>query len=138
MVRRSPQRPALPGLTAKRTWSARSPDGATTVVADEAGGLHVCRPDGVRVVVGHLSDVVTGAVVGRRALRGEVDWLGYLDAGTLLAIRGRDLEVLDAATLATRQTIDLGGEVDAVDLARDGSRLALARGPRVQVFAVER
>ncbi len=77
--------------------------------------------------------------IGRRATRAQpVVWLGYADADTLLALRHRHLEVLDAKTLATRETIDLGGEVDAVDLARDGSRLALARGPRVTVYSVVR
>lgn len=85
-----------------------------------------------------VRDARSGAV-RREGKRAEpVAWLRYVDADTLLALCGRNLEVLDATTLAVQQTLDLGGPVDAVDLALDGSRLALARGPRVTVYAVKR
>lgn len=124
-------------LGAAATSAALSPKGATLAlgVGPRWGPRGVRQADTPRL---ELRDATSGEVRARRTVDVPVLWLAYRDADTLLAILASNLEVLDATTLEVRQTIDLGGPVGAADLSLDGSRLAIARGPRVHVYLLTR
>ena len=117
--------------------AAFSRDGGVLALGSRARWILDAPPEVVGPAL-ELRDATTGEVTLRRPCKASVDWLAYVDADTLLAIAGQELLVFDAHTLAVRQAIDLREPITAVDLAPGGSRLALARGHRVQIYTITR
>ena len=122
-------------LAAAATSAALSPDGEVLALGLRSMRSFEARKADASCI--ELRDAASGEVRVRRTC-GVPRWLGYVDADTLLVISDTGLEICDATTFAVRQTIDLGGPVGAVDLSLDGTRLAIARGPRVQVYSLTR